>query len=255
MLNLQGESPEWVRLPHPPLFCYTSLVGILDFLFPKYCVNCKKLGSYLCDNCFAYLSFDINEICLVCKKASIDGLTHPYCLSKFSVDGAFSAINYKGVAKKLIYKFKYKPYLSRLKNLLVDLFYEGITQKEEFQKAHQLHPILVPIPLYKSKIKSRGYNQTEILASELARRLELRTENLLERVKNTKSQVGLKEKERKENIKDAFKVSHQRLEAISQKSFLLVDDVLTTGSTLCEAANVLKRNGAKKVWGITLARD
>ena len=234
-------------------------MGLLDFLFPKYCVNCKKLGSYLCDNCFAYLSFEVNEICLICKKASIDGLTHPYCLSKYSIDGAFSAINYKGVAKKLVYQFKYKPYLTDLKIVLSELFYEALIQKERFNAI--IHPpagrspILVPIPLHHSKLKSRGYNQAEILANELASKLELRTQNLLERIKDTKSQVGLEKEERQKNIKDAFKVSNQRLEVISQKSFLLVDDVLTTGSTLLEAAKVLKRNGAKKVWGITLARD
>lgn len=236
-------------------FCYTFLVGLLDFIFPKYCVNCKKLGSYLCANCFSYLSFEVNEICLICKKASIDGLTHPYCLSKYSIDGAFSAINYKGVAKKLIYKFKYKPYLADLRSVLSDLFYEALIQKEGFSRLVNGSLILVPIPLHHSKLKSRGYNQAEILANELASKLELRAQNLLERIKDTKSQVGLEKEERQKNIKDAFKVSSQRLEVISQKSFLLVDDVLTTGSTLLEAAKVLKRNGAKKVWGITLARD
>ncbi|RJQ38517.1 ComF family protein [Candidatus Microgenomates bacterium] len=157
--------------------------------------------------------------------------------------------------------------------------------------------ILVPIPLYKSKLKSRGYNQAEILAQELVKRLDpssrkaglrMTIVNLLERVKNTKTQVGLKQKERKENIAGAFKIRNgfchlyepegsqsRRPEFISGSreipkpasqrgeqvwndnnlSVLLIDDVLTTGSTLLEAANVLKRNGIKKVWGVTLAKD
>lgn len=230
-------------------------MGILDLFFPKFCVNCKKLGSYLCPNCFSYLSFDTEEICLVCGRGSIDGLTHPGCRSKFSIDGCFSAISYKGVAKKLVYKFKYNPFLTDLKNVLADLFYESIIQKEAFNKILSKKPVLVPIPLFKTKIKKRGYNQAEVLADQLASKLELRAENLLERVKDTKSQVGLKQDERQENIKGAFEVTRDNKKEIRSRIFILVDDVLTTGSTLSEAARVLKKNGADKVWGITLARD
>lgn len=229
-------------------------MGLLDFLFPKYCVNCKKLGSYLCPNCFAYLSFDVSDICLVCKRQSFNGLTHPRCLSKYAIDGAFSALNYKGVAKKLVYKFKYKPHLTDLQTVLSDLFYEALIQKEEFNSILNQQPILVPIPLHSSKLKSRGYNQAEILAESLAKSFVLKAESLLKRMRDTRSQVGLKQEERQENIKEAFRISNNQF-PISKTQILLVDDVLTTGSTLLEAARVLKKAGAKKVWGITLARD
>jgi len=159
------------------------------------------------------------------------------------------------VAKKLVYKFKYNPFLTDLKNVLADLFYESIIQKEAFNKILSKKPVLVPIPLFKTKIKKRGYNQAEVLADQLASKLELRAENLLERVKDTKSQVGLKQDERQENIKGAFEVTRDNKKEIRSRIFILVDDVLTTGSTLSEAARVLKKNGADKVWGITLARD
>ncbi len=199
-------------------------MSLLDFIFPKYCVNCKKLGSYLCSDCFSYLSFDVLEICLVCNRPSINGLTHPGCRGKYVIDGAFSSIAYKGIAKKLIYNFKYKPYLSDLKKVLVDLFYEGLIQKEEFNRAVHGSLILVPIPLHKSKLKSRGYNQAEILAEELAKRLDplhslkMTVEGVLERVKNTKSQVGLKKEERRENIAGAFEmISNQHLATSNQR--------------------------------------
>lgn len=232
-------------------------MGLLDYIFPKYCVNCRKIGSYLCSDCFSYLSFDVSDLCLICQKPSINGFTHPTCQGKYSIDGVFSAINYKGVAKKLVYGFKYKPHLTDLKTVLVDLFYEALIQKEGFsfvlKSVKEL--ILVSIPLYRSRVKSRGYNQAGILASELASKLGLRAQDLLERIKDTRSQVGLKQKERQENISGAFKIKSDQLLAIRHKQFILVDDVLTTGSTFLEAANVLKRNGVKKVWGVTLARD
>lgn len=213
----------------------------------------------MCFNCFSYISFDVTRICLVCNRASIDGLTHPPCRGRYIIDGAFSSIAYKGVVKKLVYKFKYKPYLSDLKTVLLDLFYEGLIQQEEFDRVYREKPLLVPIPLHSSKLKSRGYNQAEILALGLSEKLNLNVLNILERVKKTPSQVGLTRKKRKENIFGAFVVKNN-VEKVwksnpSAGGVLLVDDVVTTGSTLLEAAYILKKNGVKKVFGITLAQD
>jgi len=229
-------------------------VGALDFLFPKYCVNCRKIGEYICANCFSFISFDVAMICLVCNRASIDGLTHPGCKAKYAIDGAFSAVSYKGIVKKLIYSFKYKPYLADLKKSLVELSYESIIQQEIFQQAYLSRPILVPIPLHQNRLRQRGYNHAKLLADGLSVKLTLPVLELLQRKKATKSQFGLKLKDRRENLKDAFTISPNS--PIAQRpNILLVDDILTSGSTLLEAARILKKNGAKKVWGLTLARD
>lgn len=235
-------------------FVTLTLMGFLDFLFPKYCVNCRKLGSYICANCFSFISFDIEMICLVCNKGSFDGLTHPGCRSKYAIDGAFSAINYKGIVKKLIYNFKYKPFLSDLNKTLVELFYESIIQNEIFQKAYTSKPILMPIPLHKKRLKTRGYNHAKLLADGLSVKLNLPVLDILERIRETKSQFGLKLKDRKENLKGAFSIV-SNVPITQCPNVLLVDDILTTGSTLLEAARILKKNGAKKVYGLTLARD
>lgn len=223
-------------------------------MFPKYCVNCRKIGEYICANCFSYLSFDVEMICLVCNKGTIDGLTHPGCESKYSIDGAFSGVAYKGIVKKLIYNFKYKPYLSDLKKSLVELFYESIIQQEIFQNTLRFSPILVPIPLSKNRLRKRGYNHSKLLAEGLSKNLNLKLLDVLQRTKETKSQFGLKLKDRKENLKNAFAILPNNLIAQSP-NILLVDDILTSGSTLLEAARILKKAGVKKVWGLTLARD
>jgi competence protein ComFC len=232
-------------------------MGFLDFIFPKYCVNCRKIGDYICSNCFAYLSFDFAMICLVCNKPSVDGLTHPGCKSKYAIDGAFCAIAYKGIAKKLIYNFKYKPYLTDLQKFLVELFYESIIQQEIFQKALNFPlaggPILAPVPLSPKRLRQRGYNHAQLLSVGLAEKLGLKQMEILQRTKETKSQFGLKLKERKENLRNSFILNTKYV--IRNTSVFLVDDILTSGSTLFEAAKILKRNGAKKVWGLTLARD
>ncbi len=192
-------------------------------------------------------------ICLVCNKGSFDGLTHPGCRGRYTIDGAFSAIAYKGIVKKLIYNFKYKPYLSDLKNSLVELFYESIIQQEIFQNVCKITPVLVPIPLHAKRLRERGYNHAKLLAEGLSGKLNLQVINALRRTKDTKSQFGLKLKDRKKNINRAFTLNTKY--SILNTNVLLVDDILTTGSTLLEAARVLKRHRVKKVWGLTLARD
>lgn len=193
-------------------------------------------------------------ICLVCNKGSFDGLTHPRCRGKYKIDGAFSAIAYKGIVKKLIYNFKYKPFLSDLNKTLVELFYESIIQNEIFQKVYASKPILVPIPLHSQRLRKRGYNHAKLLAEGLSKKLDLKVLEILERTKDTKSQFGLKLDDRKKNLKNAFSIL-PNTSITRHHNILLVDDILTTGSTLLEAARILKKNGVKKVWGLTLARD
>ncbi len=227
-------------------------MGILDLVFPKRCINCGKGGEYLCPNCFTYISFDVKNLCLVCDKPTYNSLTHPKCQSRFAIDGSFSGITYNKIAKKLIYSFKYKPYLSDLKSFLSELFIESIIQNEQFIKLIESSNFtFVPIPLFKDKFKKRGYNQSEILAKALSKKLNIPMQDLLTRVKDTKSQFKLTKDERKENIKGVFELKYPKI----PKNIFLIDDVVTTGSTLKQAANLLKRNGAAKIFGLTFARD
>jgi ComF family protein len=188
----------------------------------------------------------------VCGKPAIYGLTHPRCLKKYEIDGVFAAVSYNGVAKKLIYSFKYKPYLSDLKTFLSDLMYEAIIQKEEFMALTKNDLIFVPVPVHSSKLRSRGYNQAEILAKELSKKFEFSVQNLLVRAIDTKSQFKLSKEERKENVKGVFLVWNA---VDKDKTYFLIDDVVTTGATFREAAKILKKSGAKKVFGLAFAQD
>ena len=226
-------------------------MDILDFVFPKRCVQCREFGGYLCPQCFSRISFDTRPFCLVCNKGSIDGLTHPRCQGKYVIDGCFASIVYQGVVKKLIYTFKYQPYLSDLQRTLIDLFYEGIIQKEVFYRALGEDSLLVPIPLHKNRLRKRDYNQVGLIASGLGDRLNRPVVPLLRRVKMTKLQFGLTRTERIANIKDAFVVTGEK--PVKDSTIFLIDDIVTSGATLLEAARVLKRTGYTRVYGLTLA--
>ena len=116
--------------------------------------------------------------------------------------------------------------------------------------------LVVPVPLHASKRRQRGFNQAELIAHSALKalahqRFELST-IILERVKPTVSQIGLTRHQRRENLRGAFKVVH--LSKVSGREVLLVDDVLTTGTTAAECARVLRRAEVKNVWVATVAR-
>ncbi len=230
-------------------------MGLLDFIFPKYCVNCKKFGDYLCANCFSRLSFDTKNICLVCGRSSYNGLTHPVCKKKNTPDGVFTGVVFNKISKKLIYQFKYRPYISGLSVFIADLLCDSLIQNEQFNRISGLPLILVPIPLSKAKYKKRGYNQAEILAKELGKKLDLEVIDCIERTKETVTQVGLSKNERRENIKGAFEIKKKYKNKLKGVNILVIDDVLTTGSTIYEAAKVLKSSRSSRVWGVAFARE
>lgn len=114
-------------------------------------------------------------------------------------------------------------------------------------------PVVVPVPLHRQKENFRGFNQSCLFGKRIARHFNLEfSDKILVRSKNVPSQTKLTEKERQQNVKGIFSISPQIHNSIF--NILLIDDVWTTGSTLKEATRVLKEGGAKKVWGITIAR-
>src|SRR6266702_2857098 len=159
--------------------------------FHKRCVQCEKFGSYLCANCFSSITFADTIVCAVCQRQAMGGVTHPVCKTRYTIDGVFPSLVYKGVVKKLVHVFKYPPYLTDLQSQLIDLLYEGIIQKEQFIPLLQESSVLIPIPLCQTKLRKRGYNQAKLLAEGLGKRLNISIVDCLKRVKNTKTQVGL----------------------------------------------------------------
>lgn len=226
---------------------------LLDFLFPRRCVVCKAFGFYLCTACFTRLSFDVETICTVCNTHAIDGITHPGCMGRYTLQGTFSSVSYDGAMKKILFAYKYEPYIRGLEPFLTQLFYEGLIQKEHLVPLISKNPILIPIPLHISKFRERGYNQAEILARGVSKKLQIPWRDSLVRKRRTISQVSLTKAERKKNIANVFMLKEKDKSLIKDKIILLVDDVMTTGSTLTEAGRILKKAGAKEVWGITLA--
>lgn len=190
-----------------------------------------SLGVYLCPKCNRLgLS---NQVCAKCLQAP--GL----------VEKSLVAFAFKDDLRELIHQYKYQKqlYLSRLlaEAWLQEMnFREPNFQQQLRQPAGQIDA-LIPIPLHKSRLRERGYNQALELAKNLAEHLQIPVLNCLVRSKKTPSQTGLKASERRQNLKDAFAIAPEFLPQLQNcRRIALVDDVITTGSTMHFAITCLQ---------------
>jgi ComF family protein len=209
---------------------------ILDLLFPQFCLNCGREGSYLCQDCQALLE--------------ISG--HHQIYQTTNLKDLYFPLPYQNpLIKNLIEKFKYQPFVKELGKILSSLIithFQLLDNQPDFSNF-----ILIPLPLDKKRQRWRGFNQSEEIGKELSKFFKIPLiSDCLVKIKETLPQVELTDKERRENIKNAFLAKNQEL--VKNKKILLVDDVYTTGSTMEEAARVLKKAGAKEIIGIVIAR-
>lgn len=226
-----------------------------DFLFPKFCFGCHRLGSYFCLNCAKKLS-SAEDVCPYCKKPSYFGLTHSSCQRKWGIDGLKSFFYYDNLLKKIIKNIKYQLVTEAIKDFLYGIPQSKI-EKLFFYKKLARDFILIPVPLHSKRERTRGFNQAEKIANFFGQAFNFSVDNkLIIRVKETRPQAELKTpEERYKNILGAFSLAKGiTSDKIRKKKFIIVDDVWTTGSTIKEIARLLKKNGAEKVFGLTIAR-
>lgn len=230
---------------------------VLNTLFPQFCINCRKEGSPICGDCLSLIDVSEYVFCPFCAKPHRvfeKGLCQTH--QNRHLNGLFSAASYQqSLVKKLIRSFKYSPYLKSLGPFLAYLIIAHfvLTKNSLFQQGGE-NSVFIPMPLYKSKKRKRGFNQSEIIAKELSLALNIPFEtNILIKTKKTQSQTNLTKEQRAKNIKNAFKTKNPS--EIEGKIVFLVDDVFTTGSTMEEAAKTLKKAGAYQVWGLAVARE
>ena len=219
---------------------------IIRMLFPDdiKCIVCGKEirpNRYgLCDDC----KLEINDnFCMRCGRHKIG--IGDYCdeCSNLSLhfDEARSAVNYDGNAKALVHRLKYgnaKYLANTLSQYLLDVLLLSDWHAD----------CITFVPIHKSRERKRGYNQAELLAKALAERVDLPCVNLLEKSVKTPNQAKLNRAARLENIKNSFSAVQKPPEHV-----ILIDDVMTTGSTADECSRVLKRAGAKVVYVLTFA--
>lgn len=232
-------------------------MSLIEMIFPRFCLGCSLPGRYICPSCQKKFFVPKSYFCFHCKKSSLYGLTHNLCLKKFNIDGVVYLFYYNNFFKKIIKNFKYR-LAKEIWNELKNSFSEEIINKLAFYKKLSGKVFFQPIPLSNKKLKERGFNQAYLIAQFFQNYLNYPIADFLIRKKDKKPQAEIKtKKQRYLNLKGAFEINKKELEKIKDKNdlkLILVDDLITTGSTLKEAARVLKKSGFKKVYALTLAK-
>ena len=180
-----------------------------------------------------------------------DGRCHGCHQFEPDFDRAVSFGEYDGALRGLIHLLKYDNVLPAA-TVLGQALAESISQLGPFTA--DARPLLVPVPLHAGKRRERGFNQSEQILRRAMEHLPTRLEvaPVLKRQRYTHSQVGLTREERIANLRDAFRVTDSR--PVKGRAVIVVDDVMTTGTTVSECARVLKKAGAEPVWAATVAR-
>jgi ComF family protein len=205
------------------------------------------MGAWICTRCRKQIEAINPPLCVHCGRGVERGAVCYLCRShRPALDGLRAAAYFGGSLREAIHAFKYNG-VRALAGPLGEILYDGYLR-------HAIHAdVLVPVPLHDARHSQRGFNQSLLLAQELARRSGLAVGQAgLLRTRDTRSQVGLGAAERRANVHEAFAWQGGSL---ASRRVLLIDDVCTTGATMEACAAPLYLAGALSVWGLTLARE
>lgn len=194
---------------------------------------CEKISkSYLCSKCKIKLKNVLKLNRIKYKDKYFNTLTYLF--------------KYEGSIRDKLLKYKFKDY-SYLYNFFVEIIINNCNLKNNYD-------IILPVPIHKKRKAKRGYNQSELIAKEIAKKLNIEYCNkALIKSTNNVPQSTLTQYERQKNVLGIYEVINSQ--KIENKSILLVDDIYTTGSTVNECSRVLKQNGAKLIDVLTIAKD
>jgi len=230
--------------------------NLINLVYPLHCASCSKpldpeSASGVCDFCLAQIKPNPMPQCAICGRAIDSGSetcddcrTSKPCFSKAS-----SVFLYEGVIKELIHKFKYngKVSLARtLSGLIVDFLRNNDTLLAGIDR-------IAFVPMESARLRSRGFNQSRMLAMDISKRYGMPVSDYLDKKKQTRHQNELSRDDRLVNLNGAFRVK-DKVDRLTDKNILILDDVMTTGATLNECAKALLSSGAKEVRCLTLAR-
>ncbi len=208
-------------IDHFKLLMRQAVYTGLDLVFPPYCVYCGRVGSLICPRCLTTISTS--------EPRDFPLLDHIWIAGK-----------YEGAIRDAVHALKYGG-VQRAAEPLGDLLAEAISRQGP------CIDVIAGVPLAAGRLQERGYNQAALIARRVAERLGVAdVPDALARIKATASQVDLSAAERRENVKGAFAAEARRVRG---KRILVIDDVLTTGSTMSACAEALRMAGAAQVFG------
>lgn len=230
-------------------YAKTLSKGLLDLLFPPRCSLCgAESDAPICAACRDKIDLLPTPLCRKCGLPAEGSVPRcRQCRGYYAFDSARSAGWHEEPLRDAIHLLKYRG-CRALAAPLARIFVESPAGRGISAEA------ILPVPLHGTRLRARGFNQSELLARELGAAWGIPVlARALVRWRATPSQVGLSAEERQSSLRGAFKVS--RPELVAGRNLLVVDDVFTTGSTVSEVARTLKLAGAGRVTALTISRD
>lgn len=221
--------------------------NLQKLIFPPVCGICGKLnGNYLCGRCNIELQ----------KEAffQVDNYITETGFKRKHFDEHIYFFQYQGLIREQIinYKFNDEPY--KYKAISNFIFKNFILNDSKIFQIINEYDVIIPVPVSKKRFKERGYNQAELIANQIAKKLEKSViTNCLYKAKNIVAQSTLNREQREENIKNVYKLKNA--EQLCNKKILLIDDIYTTGSTVNECCKLLKTAQTRKIGVLTIAKD
>jgi len=232
------------------------LGAIASLFYPPVCTICcanVALREYLCEECDAKITRIVPPFCAKCSEPFQGAITGPFTCANCAhrtiyFDAAVSAYRSRGIVRRIILDFKYGRQLY-LRHLVARWLFAAL---DDDRLRQQRFDVIIPVPLHPARERERGFNQATLLAELASAQMSLQARPLLERTRYTTTQTAFDRAERMENLHGAFRL--RKSADVRKLRVLLIDDVLTTGSTLSECARVLKKAGAISVHAATAAR-
>mgnify|MGYP000960079073 CR=1 FL=1 len=208
------------------------LYKLLKIIFPPFCVCCKKNGSVLCEKCYQLIHFNLQP-------------SIPIKNSCQFLDQTLVLAAYQPPVSQLIKALKYQR-VRAVSDTLAELLYLHLTFPS--------FDLITSAPISRKRANERGFNQAQLISEKLGLMLNKPTEQLLIKIKDTEKQAQSNYQQRLCNLNDCFQVDQKFKHLVKKSVILIVDDVISTGSTLNECAKTLKTAEAKKVIGVALAQ-
>ena len=235
---------------------FELLEAAVSLLYPPICTLCggkTRAGEYLCEQCEAKAMRIVAPFCQQCSEPFEGAIATVFTCANCAhrtiyFDAAVAAYRGRGIVRQIIHDFKYGRQI-HLRHLVARWLYAAFDDERLRGREFDM---IVPVPLHPARQRERGFNQANLLAELLTAQISIPSKPVLKRVRYTTTQTALDRAERMENLHNAFRL--RRNANVRGLRVLLIDDVLTTGSTLSECARILKRSGAISVHAATAAR-
>jgi competence protein ComFC len=219
--------------------------ALADLFFPQRCVGCERRASdLLCRDCFEALPTIGRPVCARCgMPTAFETFVCDECKGvDFGFESARAPLRYEGVGKEIVHSLKYRGYTAVVERLAAPLMLGALDGGRRYDA-------VVPVPLHRSRLRRRGFNQAELLARSVAKRINAPVSDTLQVVRRTRDQVELSAAERRANVEGAYSARNRVWGRV-----LLIDDVFTTGATMSACADNLLWAGAEEVHALSLCK-